>query len=74
MSESSHQAVPKLLTVKQFLAVHPWCSNGGLRAQIFMARSNGMNEIGVIVRCGRKVLIDEMRYFRWLELNGRGER
>ena len=28
---------------------------------------NGMLEFGVIVRIGRKVLIDEDAYFRWID-------
>jgi len=44
-------------------------TNGGLRALIFNADTNGLNEYGVIVRIGRKILIDEDKFFIWLESN-----
>ena len=34
---------------------------------------NGMLEYGVIVRIGRRVLIDEDAYFRWLDAQQTGE-
>jgi hypothetical protein len=51
--------IPRLLTVKQFSQKHPAFPEGGLRFRIFHADTNGMNAAGVLVRNGRRVLIDE---------------
>jgi hypothetical protein len=58
--------IPKLLTVKQFSQKHPAFPEGGLRFRIFHADTNGMNAAGVLVRNGRRVLIDEEQFFSWL--------
>jgi hypothetical protein len=46
---------------------HPWPPLGGLRHLIFHAKSNGFDR--VIKRVGRRVLIDEAEFFRWVEEN-----
>jgi hypothetical protein len=56
-----------LYTVAQFSERHSFISQGGLRFQIFNAENNGLASFGAIVRMGRKVLIDESRYFEWVE-------
>ncbi len=56
-----------LLTVKQFNEKHPAFPIGGLRWQIFNSATNGLDEDQVIIRVGRKVLIDEDRYFNRLD-------
>ena len=58
---------PTLSTVPQFCAKHSFISQGGLRFQIFNADNNGLASFSAIVRMGRKVLIDESRYFEWVE-------
>jgi hypothetical protein len=65
---------PKLLTVKQFSEHHPAFSQASLRSLIFAANSrksshgvipgNGLDL--AIVRIGRKVLIDEVKFFEWV--------
>lgn len=60
-----------LLTVKQFAAKHPAFPEGGLRWQIFHEDTNGLAESGAVVRSGRKVLIDEDRYFENLDSQNR---
>ena len=37
-----------------------------IRWLIFQARQNGLEDAGAIVRNGRKVFIDELRFFAWL--------
>jgi len=59
--------LPIYSTVKQFVNKHPAFTEGGIRFQIFHAKSNGLKESGAIVRMGRKVLINEEKYFAWLE-------
>ena len=58
---------PTLSTVPQFCTKHSFISQGGLRFQIFNADNNGLASFSAIVRMGRKVLIDESRYFEWVE-------
>ena len=60
-------APPALLTVSQFCAKHSFISQGGLRFQIFNEENNGLAESGAIVRIGRRVLINEPKYFGWIE-------
>jgi hypothetical protein len=56
-------------TVNQFCDKHPFITLGGLRANIFHAESNGLNN--ALRRIGRKILIDEDAYFDWLDsING----
>lgn len=54
----------KLLTVKQWTEVHSWPPEGGLRHLIFHAQRNGFDE--VVVRVGRRLLIDEDKFFAWV--------
>ena len=61
------QAPPALLTVSQFCTKHPFISQDGLRFQIFNEENNGLAESGAIVRIGRRVLINEPKYFGWIE-------
>lgn len=56
-------AIPTLLTVKQFCEKHPAFPEGGVRHQIFHEEENGLAEAGAIIRVGRKVLINEEKYF-----------
>lgn len=56
-----------LFTVKQFADRNPAFTVGGLRWQIFNSRVNGLDKAGAILRVGRKVLIDEDRFFAWLD-------
>jgi hypothetical protein len=56
-----------LSTVRQFSERHPAFPPGGLRWLIFNERHNGLSRFGAIVRVGRKVLIDELRFFSWLD-------
>jgi len=57
---------PTLLTVKQFSLKHQAFPPGGLRHHIFNERSNGLSKSGAIIRVGRKVLINEEKFFNWL--------
>ena len=44
---------------------HPWPSVPGLRNLVFFADENGFDE--VVQRAGRRVLIKEGKFFKWLE-------
>lgn len=54
-------------TVNQFTDKYPAFTKGGIRALIFNAKANGLAQAGAIVRIGRKVLIDEAKFFSWVE-------
>jgi hypothetical protein len=59
--------MPTLSTVNQFTAKQPAFTLGGLRSLIFNEHTNGLAKSGAIVRIGRKVLIDESKFFAWVE-------
>lgn len=59
-------SAPVLLTVKQFCEKHPAFPIGGLRHKIFHEHSNGLAKSGAIIRSGRRVLIHEQNFFKWL--------
>jgi hypothetical protein len=62
---------PIYLTVTQFPTKHPAFTKGGLRFQIFNADKNGLGASGAIVRMGRKILIDEAKYFDWVAMGAK---
>ena len=55
------------LTIQQFNQKHPAFPVGTLRHQVFYEENNGLKKFGAIVRNGRRVLINEPKYFEWLE-------
>jgi hypothetical protein len=69
-----------LLTVRQFSDKHPAFTQGAIRNLIFLAESrktsrgtiegNGLNI--ALVRIGRKLLIDEAKFFQWIDELQRG--
>ena len=66
---------PTLLTVRQFSEKHAAFSQSSLRNLIFLSESrktskgtipgNGLDI--ALVRLGRKVLIDESKFFQWID-------
>jgi hypothetical protein len=59
--------IPRLFTVKQFCQKHTAFTEGGIRDRIFYADFNKLNEYKAIIRNGRRVLIDEDKFFNWLQ-------
>lgn len=55
------------LTPRQFIAKHTWATNGGMRHYLFYGETNGLNKSGAILRIGRKILINEEKFFEWIE-------
>lgn len=55
----------RFIPVPDWNRYHPWPKIGGLRHLIFHADKTGFNK--VIVRAGRRVLIDEQAFFDWLD-------
>lgn len=54
-------------TVQQFISKHTAFTTGGLRFLIFDEHQNGLAESGAIVRIGRRILIDEAKFFGWVQ-------
>ena len=54
----------RLIPVPKWNDYHPWPPPAGLRHLIFNADKNGFKT--VIVRIGRRVLIDESEWFKWV--------
>jgi hypothetical protein len=59
--------IPVYSTIKQFCERHPAFTEGGIRHNIFHEKTNGLKKSGAIVRNGRRVLINEQKFFAWLE-------
>ena len=66
---TSQNPIPPLSTIKQFCKKNPAFTEGGIRDRIFHANSNGLKKSGAILRNGRRVLIDEEKFFQWLQEN-----
>jgi hypothetical protein len=70
-----------LLTVRQFADKHPAFPQGSIRNLIFLAESRNTSKGTIagngldiaLVRIGRKVLIDEARFFNWIDAQQGGE-
>lgn len=54
-------------TVEQIIKMHPAFTIGGLRVLIFNEHTKGLAKSGTIVRIGRKVLINEEKFFGLIE-------
>ena len=77
VSKIPHVELAPIYTVEQFAKRNPAFSNAALRNLIFKAddressrgkiQGNGLLAARAIIRCGRKVLIHEARFFLWLE-------
>ncbi|HCU23927.1 MAG TPA: hypothetical protein DF383_02830 [Deltaproteobacteria bacterium] len=55
----------RIIPITKWNQYHPWPPPGGLRHLVFHADKNGFNQC--ILRAGRRVLIDEQKFFSWLE-------
>lgn len=74
MQNSFVQHTPSLLTVRQFADKHSVFSQGSLRNLIFLSENrktsrgiisgNGLDV--ALIRIGRKLLIDEAKFFQWI--------
>lgn len=56
----------KLLRVAQFCEQNPAFSQASLRWLIFNSASNGLDELGAILRVDRRVLVDVDRFHDWI--------
>ena len=78
----SSQIQPRtLLSVRQFADKHPAFPQGSLRNLIFLAETrktsrgtiNGNGLDVALMRIGRKLLIDEAKFFEWIDAQQGGK-
>jgi hypothetical protein len=55
----------RLIPVPNWEQYHDWPRIGGLRNLIFNKHKNGFDK--VVKKVGKRVLIDEMAFFEWVE-------
>jgi len=61
----------RLIPLSKWNEHHSYPPQGGLRHLVFNAETNGFKRC--IRRVGRRILIDETEYFRWVDAqNGEG--
>jgi hypothetical protein len=64
-------SINDLVTIRQLTTSNPAFTEGGIRALIFRAESNGFKRC--IRRIGRKILISKSAFSHWIEAqNGDG--
>ncbi len=61
--QAEQKSERRLIPVTKWKDYHPWPPIGGLRHLIFYENTNGFKSC--VVRCGRRVLIDENKFFEW---------
>ena len=66
-TSSSTPPSRSIFPFKQFVTRNSCVTDGGMRYQIFEAKTNGLEQSGALIRIGRKILIDEEKYFEWLD-------
>ena len=69
MDESGQQKT-RIIPLTRWNDYHPWPPLGGLRHLVFHADKTGFSFC--IVRSGRRILIDEARFFKWIESQRQG--
>ncbi len=62
---AQHLAPRRLHTVRQFCQAHPAFTPGSLRWLLFHRQTNGLER--AVVHIGRRLLIDEDRFFAWVD-------
>lgn len=55
----------RLIALTDWNKHHEWPPIGGLRYLVFHAKTNGFDK--VVKRVGRRCLIDESAFFRWID-------
>ncbi len=64
-------SVEDLVTIRQLTTTNPAFTEGGIRALIFRAESNGFHRC--IRRIGRKILISKSAFSEWIEAQNGGD-
>ena len=63
--EKASVTTSRLIPASEWPQHHPWPPIGGLRHLIFNESTNGFSN--VIKRVGRRVLVDEKKFFEYVE-------
>ena len=72
MINDTLSAATRIIPATDWHHHHPWPPIGGMRHLIFKSKArpnapgNGLEDAGAIVRVGRRVLIDEGKFFAWV--------
>lgn len=61
-----------LLTVRQLAQQQPALTEGGIRWDIFNAKTNGLAKSGAILRRGRRITLDPAKYLAWMDSKQEG--
>jgi len=62
-----------LKSIKLFTEDNPSFTHGGMRSLVFNEELNGLKESGAILRVGRKILIDEPKFYDWIKSQNKME-
>jgi len=57
----------RLIPLAQWSQFHPWPTAPALRFYCYNAKLNGFEKHAVAKRVGRRILIDEAAFFRWVD-------
>lgn len=61
------QPPTRLIPLSDWDKFHTWPTVHALRAYVYDRASNGFDDHGVYKRVGRRILIDEAAFFRWVD-------
>jgi hypothetical protein len=64
----------RYITVPNWNNYHDWPPLGGLRNLIFHRTTNGLDKFNVIKKVGKRILIDETAFFKWIENEGKKDK
>ena len=59
----------RLIPLAEWPKHHPWPTAPALRFYHYNGKLNGFEAHGVVKRIGRRILIDESAFFRWVDSN-----
>ena len=64
-AENTTSVCRRLIPITRWNNFHAWPPVGGLRHLVFHEKTNGFDSC--LVRVGRRVLIDEIKFFEWVD-------
>jgi hypothetical protein len=67
---TSEKNPSRLIPLVDWPKYHPWPPLGGLRHLVFHKETNGFAKC--VKKCGRRVLIDEKEFFKFVDEQNRG--
>ena len=67
MEATINKAPTRLIALSDWERHQTWPSIAALRVYVKKEAENGFKAHGVVKRVGRRVLIDEAAFFRWVE-------